>query len=415
MKSLRPGLLWLLGGAVACGGGGSGPGPTPSSVTATAGENQVGAAGQQLGAALEVIVKDGQGNPMANITVSWAVGAGGGSVAPGSNQTGADGKATATRTLGPGAGAQTATATVSGLTPATFHHVAQIQGATQIQASGSTTRNSDTVKATAAPLVVLVADQNSLPKQGVIVTWTITAGGGVLSQDVDTTDASGFSSVSWTFNSVSGSKTVQASVTGLVGSPVTFTATVGAGQVTDMTLNGGNSQAGPVSTALPTPHSVILHDAYGNPGSGVTVAWVLGLGGGSLSSATPVANSLGVASITRTLGPAVGVSSDTAKFLGFAIAFTDTAAASSTVRVGGASNVFQPVNDTVSVGTFVKFTWQGGFHDVTWDSGPVALTSSPTQTTGTLVVRPPQPGIYAYHCTQHGSPGAGMHGVIVVQ
>jgi plastocyanin len=382
----------------------------------SAGDNQVDTAGQQLTTALVVIVEDASGTPLSGITVNWAAATGGGSVTPGSGATGADGKASATRTLGPGAGTQTTTASVSGVvTPATFHHVAQIQGATQIQASGPTIRNSDTVLATAAPLVVLVADQNSLPRPGVIVTWTITGGGGSLTQAVDTTDAGGLSSVSWTFNSVSGGKTAQAAVTGLQGSPVSFTASVAAGTATQMALNSGNSQAGPVGAALPAPHTVIVRDAYGNPKSNSPVTWVLGVGGGSLSTTTPTTDASGIAAVTRTLGAAVGVTSDTAKAAGLTgspVAFTDTAGAVDTVQIH--DNFFTPVHDTVAVGTFIRFRWLGAAqHGVSWLNGPGTLpTNSPIQATGEYVARVTQLGTYNYQCTVHG---ATMPGAVVSQ
>src|SRR5262245_43201509 len=133
--------------ATGCGGGGGGPGPGPTPViTKTGGDNQVGPAGQALGA-LEVTVKDGSGAPLSGITVTWAAASGGGSVSPPSSVTGADGKATTVRTQGASAGAQTTTAAATGATTVTFNHVAQIQGATQIAASGAATR-SDSVKST---------------------------------------------------------------------------------------------------------------------------------------------------------------------------------------------------------------------------------------------------------------------------
>src|SRR5512144_1232834 len=185
-------MLCVLAAAAGCGGGSSGPNTNPTQIVASAGENQVGAAGQQLGAALEVTVKDGSGSPVANVSVSWAVASGGGSVTPASNTTGADGKATATRTLGPGAGAQTATATVSGVTPATFHHIAQIQGATQIAANVVLTR-SDSVLST-VPFSVVVRDQNSQAVAGVVGTWSLTGGTGPLTQSAATTDINGIAS-----------------------------------------------------------------------------------------------------------------------------------------------------------------------------------------------------------------------------
>lgn len=414
MKRRRWQALCVLGAAAGCGGGsGPGPGPTPSQIVASAGENQVGAAGQQLGTALEVTVKDGSGSPMTGVTVNWAAASGGGSVTPASNTSGADGKATATRTLGPGAGSQTTTATVSGATPATFHHIAQIQGATQIAANGALV-HSDSVLST-VPYAAVVRDQNSQVVAGVIVAWSVTGGGAVLSQLADTTDVNGIVSTNLTIDQTAGPRSVQATVTGLQGSPVTFVENGVAGNATEMALNGGNAQVGPVSTALATPHSVIVHDLYGNPKPGFTVTWVLGLGGGSLSTTTPATSAAGIASVTRTFGASVGVSSDTAKVVGLSgspVAFTDTAVAVANVSVS--NNFFNPATTTIAAGSFVKFTWAAGAvdHNVTWDGGPVPRpANSITQASGTYQARITQQGTYTYHCTIHG---AAMSGSVTV-
>jgi plastocyanin len=410
-------ILVLTAGAAACGGGnGDGPGPMPSQVVRSGGDNQVGPAGLALGSALEVTVLDASGAPLANIPVAWAAASGGGSVTPTSGMTGSNGTATASRTLGPGAGTQTTTATVAGVASATFTHVAQIQGATQMAASGPIQR-SDSVLST-APFSVVIRDQNSAPVAGVIVTWSVGGGGGALSQLLDTTDANGIAAVALTLTQTAGARTVQASVSGLQGSPVAFTETVTAGTATQMALAGGNGQAGPVSTALPTPHAVVARDAYGNPKLGVTVAWTVGENGGSISTPSPQTDGTGVASVVRTLGVAVGAYTDTARITGLSgspVVFTDTAGPVTTVQVQ--NNFFQPTPDTVAVGTFVRFAWAGGVgHNVTWDNGPIPLpTDSPTQTSGTFTVRLTQLGTYNYHCSIHGSPGAGMHGTLVTQ
>src|SRR5262252_4262089 len=173
MPSFRRSASCILAGlALSCGGGGGGtpPGPTPSVVAKTAGDNQVGPAGAALATGLEVTVKDASGNPMAGINVAFAAATGGGSVAPNSASTGADGKATTTRTLGPSAGPQTTTATVSGVTPASFSSIATIQGAVTIAVSGSAARGPDTVKATASPdVAVVIKDQNGVAVAGVVV------------------------------------------------------------------------------------------------------------------------------------------------------------------------------------------------------------------------------------------------------
>lgn len=285
-----------------------------------------------------------------------------------------------------------------------------------IQANGSAAR-ADTVKATVPPLVVLSRDQTNAAQAGVIVAWTVTAGGGLLSQSTDTTDASGLSSVTWTFGPVAGTQTVQATAAGLAGSPVVFTETAQAGNATQIALDGGNFQAGPVGAALPTPHTVIVRDAYNNPKAGVTVTWALGQGGGSLSSSAPVTNASGIAAMTRTLGASPGVNSDTARIGGVSgspVVFTDTAGPIAGIQV--MDNAFNPVSASVAAGTFVRFTWTGANqHDVVWDTGtPPLPANSVTQTGGTYTARLVNPGTYGYHCSIHGSPTTGMRGGVTV-
>ncbi len=415
MTTRRQSFSLLLAAVLAGCGGGGGPGPGPTPVIAkTGGDGQVGTAGQPLGA-LEVTVNDGSGNPLAGITVNWAAASGGGSVSPTSSVTGADGKTTTVRTLGPGAGTQTTTAGATGATPVTFNHVSQIQGATQIAASGAAT-GPDTVLST-VQLSALVRDQNNAPVQGVIVTWTLTSGTGSLSHATATTGATGIAIDSLTVTQTAGTRTVQAAVTGLVGSPVTFTHNATAGNATEMAYNAGDGQVGPVSTALPNEHRVIVRDAYGNPKAGLTVTWVPGLGGGSVSNAAPVTAGTGIAGVTRTLGANTGLHTDTARVSGLAgspVAFSDTAAAVVGVTVG--NNFFNPTPAAVVNGSFVRFSWSGGSqHNVTWDGAPGALpASSATQGSGTHTVRLTQTGAYTYHCTIHGSPGNGMAGTINV-
>lgn len=420
MKTLSPGLLWLLGVVAACGGG-SGPGPAPARVTASAGDHQVGPAGQPLGAALLVTVLDDAGRPMPGITVAWSP-AGGGSVDPASSTTGSDGTASTQRILGSGAGPQTTTATVTGVVPVVFTHMAQVQGATQIGPSGSITR-SDTVLST-VPFTAVVRDQNGTPVAGVIVTWSA-AGGGKLSRTVDTTDAAGLAGVTLTLSQSAGPQSAQAAVTGLIGSPVAFTDNAAAGNATQLSMNGGGFQAGPVLTNLPTQHSVLVRDAYGNPKSSALVDWVVGEGGGLVNGSTGFSaptNAFGIASVTRTLGLVAGPHSDTARVAGVPgslVVFSDTAATLATIQIG--NDFFNPQVDTVPAGSFLKFIWVAGgtLHNVTWDSGdPAPLPpNSPNQSAlnATFTVRVSGSGTYGYHCGFHGAAGTGVFGVVVTR
>jgi len=84
---------------------------------------------------------------------------------------------------------------------------------------------------------------------------------------------------------------------------------------------------------------------------------------------------------------------------------------STTISVS--NNRFSPTPDTVAAGQ-VTFSWSNASngHDVTWDSGPDAQTSTIIKTSGsyspTLIA-----GTYHYHCSIHVS--LGMSGTIVVQ
>lgn len=428
MPSFRRCASWILAGLVlGCGGGGgTPPGPTPSSVTKTGGDNQVGAAGTALATPLEVTVKDGSGNPMAGISVSFAAATGGGSVAPTSASTGADGKATTNRTLGPGAGAQTTTATVTGVTPASFSSIATIQGAVTIAVGGSAARN-DTVKSTAVPaLQVLVKDQTGAPAAGVIVNWSAT-GGGQLSQTVDTTDVAGISSVTWTFGSVAGSQTAQASVTGLVGSPVVFTGSVGAGNAVSIASAGGDNQIGTTGSALANTLKVKVADQFGNGTSGVSVAWQSTSDSASVSPTSAMSDAAGIAQTVVTLGDTAGpvtITATKAGLTGSPVTFHATAQTpppiptTASVDVGdiffrSAHNASQnPAVDTVAVGGKVTWTWGGVDNHSVHSTGSPSFTSSTIIASGSYSFTFNTAGTYNYDCAVHG---ALMTGTIVVR
>src|SRR6266487_1507258 len=263
--------LLALALAAACGGG-TGATPTSLAKAATAtGDSQVASPSASLPAPFRVLVRDQDGNPLGNVDVTWSGVAGGGSIAPATSPTDANGIATATSTLGAGAGVQTSRASRTGLSgsPVTFTAFGEINGAMTIAASGPTpTSVTDTVLST-IPVAVTVTNHTGAGVSGVIVSWSVSGGGGGLSQAVDTTDGSGVSSVNWTLGSTAGNQAVQASVTGLAGSPITFSGGA-AGIAAQMALNGGNNQVGIVNTALPTAHSVIVRDGHGNPKPGAT-------------------------------------------------------------------------------------------------------------------------------------------------
>lgn len=94
---------------------------------------------------------------------------------------------------------------------------------------------------------------------------------------------------------------------------------------TTIALSAGNGQIGLPSTLLPVLLAVLVTDGSGNPVVGTTVNWQVGIGAGSLSAASSVTDSSGMATAGWTLGPATGqqiVTADVAGLTGTPIVFT---------------------------------------------------------------------------------------------
>lgn len=76
-------------------------------------------------------------------------------------------------------------------------------------------------------------------------------------------------------------------------------------------------------------------------------------------------------------------------------------------------NTFAPSALTVTPGTTVTWTWNGGNpHNVTWAGGTPA--ASATQSTGTYERTFDAAGEYVYYCSLHGTSTTGMRGTITV-
>lgn len=83
------------------------------------------------------------------------------------------------------------------------------------------------------------------------------------------------------------------------------------------------------------------------------------------------------------------------------------------VEVGGIQTAFSPMNITIQPGDTVMWSNKGGFHNVAADNGSFgnALSSAAWTFSHTFVGA----GSFGYHCEQHGNPGVGMFGTVVVQ
>ena len=268
------------------------------------------------------------------------------------------------------------------------------------------------------PLRVVVTEAGA-PKAGVTVAWSATGAGALMTPASATTDADGIATSSWTLPQAAGAASAHAAVSGATGSPVTFSATALAGAATQLALKGGNSQSGPISTALTNPLQVSVKDAFGNGVSGVTVNWAVTAGGGSVTPASSTSDGSGTASTSFTLGPAAGANAATATSAGLTgspVTFTATGqppVTGSAVQVG--NDFFSPATLTVSAGTTVTWTWAAGATSHSVEStGSPSFTSSSIMSGGgsTYSFTFNTAGTYHYDCAVHGS---AMSGTIIVQ
>jgi FtsH-binding integral membrane protein len=265
-------------------------------------------------------------NPVAGITVNWAAATGGGSVGGATSVTNGSGIATQTATLGATGGANTFTATVAGLTgsPLTFSATA----AKVIAKTSGTSGDFQTGAAGAQlslPLSVTVTDNASNPVAGITVNWAAASGGGSVGGATSVTNASGIATQTATLGTAGGANSYTATVAGLTGSPLTFTATA----AKTIAVSSGNNQTGVAGTQLSTALSVHVTDGSSNPVAGITVNWAAASGGGSVGGATSVTDGSGIATQSATLGATGGANTFTATVVGLTgspLTFSATAA-----------------------------------------------------------------------------------------
>jgi N-acetylneuraminic acid mutarotase len=207
----------------------------PASIVASGGTPQSAAAGTAFASALLVTVKDGSGNPVSGVTVTFSAPSNGasGTFAGGvkTATSNASGVATsAVFTANTKVGSYTVTAKVSGLSStASFALTNKGGAAASIKASGGSSQSATVSTAFSSPLSATVKDAGGNPVSGVLVTFNAPASGasGSFAGGVNTatTNSSGVAtSAVFMANATTGSYTVSASVAG-VSSPANFSLT----------------------------------------------------------------------------------------------------------------------------------------------------------------------------------------------
>jgi len=184
-------------------------------VTILRGNGQIALMGTTVRIVPAVTVTDGFGRPGQGVTVTLAVTAGGGNVAPGTLTTGPDGVASATAwTLGTTPGLNQLQFTVRGGPTADFRAFAVatrrcelVDGDGQKAGAGTALKNE--------PVVKIVDVATGRPLAGINVAFHVRTGGGSIANATAMTDQDGNATPGvWTLGGSKGSNTLEATVEG---------------------------------------------------------------------------------------------------------------------------------------------------------------------------------------------------------
>lgn len=307
---------WLLGTtagantvtAVAIGAGSvvftaSGSAVAASQLVASAGTNQRAQVSKAVAIAPTVIARDIFNNPVAGVVVTFTIGTGGGTVVSGRQVSDATGTATVGAWfLGDSPGANSLVASAPGLTSVTFTATGDPGRPVSLVANSSIAQSAAAGAIVGDSPSVVVRDQVGNPVSGVVVTFTVSAGGGTVTGSPATTNSAGVATLtSWTLGTTVGTNTVTATATGLTS--VAFNATGTAGAAATVVIVAGQNQVGLQGTNVVTRPSVRVADVNGNAVAGATVTFAVINGSGSATGLTQTTDASGSATVgSWTLG-----------------------------------------------------------------------------------------------------------------
>lgn len=152
------------------------------------------------------------------------------------------------------------------------------------------------------PLVMRVRGTDGLPLAKVPISFSVTAGGGSVDPATAVSDANGEVKAKWFLGPLQIQQSIVALAPGLEPVPVIATGVMPA----DLVIAQGNNQTAKPSAALPVQLVVRVIGGTNIPIPGVTVAFSITGGTGSISPASVVTNALGEATVRWTLGAQAG-------------------------------------------------------------------------------------------------------------
>ena len=189
------------------------------------GGQQVGSLNSPLPEPIVVEVVDANDNPVENVRVRFRTTIGSGRFSPRTPRTDEEGLAEATFTP-TSTGRIRIVATVAGVTGSAAFIVQGGEPADALEKVSGDTQSGTPGNALASPFIVEVQDEDGEPLAGHRVTFSVTAGGGSLSETSAAANANGRAETTLTLGSAPGINSVEASVTGV--DPVTFSTSIDA-------------------------------------------------------------------------------------------------------------------------------------------------------------------------------------------
>lgn len=222
---------------------------------------------------VQLQTEDGKPVREAGVEISVSVEGGGTLAGPSSVITNGEGTASFEGlSITAPAGEQVLLFTATGLTEVRSNPITITAGtATEIAASSITTQSAEVSTPVIEPPAVLVTDAAGNPVEGVPVSFTVAPGDGVISPTGPVpTNADGIAALtSWQLGPDAGDNKVTASVEGLSGSPVEFSATGTIGGVVPGPISAANSEVRASSSSFAAGGSititVIARDAQNVP------------------------------------------------------------------------------------------------------------------------------------------------------
>jgi hypothetical protein len=252
--------------------------PVSGLIVAMGGAAQTTTVATPFAQALQVRVTDLNGDPVPNVTVTFAAPANGASagLSAFSATTNNNGLAEVDATANTVAGAYAVSASVEGVdAPAIFSLTNTAGAASDTIAASGVVQSAPVNTPFPVPLVVFVTDEFGNPVSGTDVAFAAPASGpsAGLSAGIVVTDANGLAQVTAIANGLVGSYSVAASVDGIVPAAV-FELSNRVDLGTTITGGSGNGQSANINGAFLCALSVTVNDANGNPQIGFGVDFV---------------------------------------------------------------------------------------------------------------------------------------------